>query len=345
MNAELVTSRRGFFWVGTERAQHDAGTVPRAPMFVAWEAPEHVTAPHPVVLVHGGGGQGTDWMGTPDGRPGWSTALVRGGHAVYVVDRPGHGRSPHHPDVLGPMGAPFSYERLKGLFAPDPGAHPTAHLHTQWPGSRDLDDPLFDQVAAPTGPMLADLAASQRLDADRLVQLLDRIGPAVLLTHSAGAPGGWLAADARPDLVVALLALEPMGPPFLTIPDGPQVLPWGLTAAAPAFEPPASDPAELASGTHTLPGLAQVPIGVFSGEASAFDGFAGEIADFLRAAGCRAEHVRLADRGVHGNGHAVQFERNSTEALAVLLSWLDGVLAGRLDDPLTHTPQRRGEPR
>ena len=89
---ELMTSRRGFFWVGTERARHVAGTVPRAPMFVAWEEPERVTAPHPVVLVHGGGGQGTDWMGTPDGRPGWTEALVRGGHRVYVVDRPGHGR-------------------------------------------------------------------------------------------------------------------------------------------------------------------------------------------------------------------------------------------------------------
>jgi pimeloyl-ACP methyl ester carboxylesterase len=318
-DGELVTSRRGFFWVGTERAQHPAGTVPRGPMFVAWEVPEHVTAPYPLVLVHGGGGQGTDWMGTPDGRPGWSTMLVRGGHVVYVVDRPGHGRSPHHPDVLGPMGPPFSYERALDLFAP-PAA---AHVHTQWPGSRDLDDPLFDQVAAPTGPMLADLAASQRLDADRLVRLLERIGPAVLVTHSAGAPGGWLAADARPDLVVALLALEPMGPPFLTLPDGTRLLPWGLTAAPPTFEPPVADPSELVSGTHRLPGLAQVPMGVFTAEASAFDGFADDIVAFLDGAGCSADRVRLADHGVHGNGHAVMFERNSADVLAVLVNWLD----------------------
>jgi pimeloyl-ACP methyl ester carboxylesterase len=318
-DGELVTSRRGFFWVGTERLEHAAGTVPRAPMFVAWEAPAEVTRPYPLVLVHGGGGQGTDYMGTPDGRPGWSTMLVRGGHAVYVVDRPGHGRSPHHPDVLGPMGPPFSYERLKDLFAPDA----QADRHTQWPGSRDLADPLFDQVAAPTGPMLADLAAGQRLDADRLVQLLERVGPAVLVTHSAGAPGGWLAADARPDLVVALVALEPMGPPFLTVPDGPRLLPWGLTAAPPSFDPPVADPDELEVGKHRLPGLARVPIGVFTAEASPFDAFGADVAGFLSAAGCRAEHVRLADRGVHGNGHAVMFERNSAEALAVLVNWLD----------------------
>ncbi|GAA0927716.1 alpha/beta fold hydrolase [Pseudonocardia zijingensis] len=318
---ELITSRRGFFWIGTERVRHGDDTVPRAPMFVAWEEPEHVTAEYPVVLVHGGGGQGTDWMGTPDGRPGWAGELVRRGHRVYVVDRPGHGRSPHHPDVLGPMGPPFGYERLKDLFAPDAAAE----RHIQWPGSRDLADPLFDQVAAPTGPMLADLAASQRLDAERLVQLLEQVGPAVLLTHSAGAPGGWLAADARPELVGALLALEPMGPPFLTVPDGPRLLPWGLTAAPPAFDPPVTDPAGIEPGTHRLPNLAKVPIGVFTGEASAFDGFGGDVVAFLAAAGCRAEHVRLAERGVRGNGHAVQFERNNREALAVLLGWLEEV--------------------
>ena len=33
-------------------------------------------------LVHGGGGQGTDWTGTPDGRPGWAQRFVEAGFAV-----------------------------------------------------------------------------------------------------------------------------------------------------------------------------------------------------------------------------------------------------------------------
>ena len=67
-----------------------------------------MTQPYPIVLIHGGGGQGTDWLGTPDGRPGWATFLVQEGYAVYVVDRPGHGRSPYHPDVLCPPGGVFT---------------------------------------------------------------------------------------------------------------------------------------------------------------------------------------------------------------------------------------------
>src|SRR4029079_8669590 len=78
-----ITSRRGHFWVG---AEPDPSTgVARGPMFVYWEAPVEVTKPYPIVLIHGGGGQGLDYLGTPDGRPGWSTLLVEQGWVVYVV--------------------------------------------------------------------------------------------------------------------------------------------------------------------------------------------------------------------------------------------------------------------
>ena len=109
LEGELVTSRRGFFWVGGERVPVHEGTSLRGQMFVQWEAPDEVTQPYPVVLIHGGGGQGTDWLGTPDGRAGWATFLLQEGYAVYVVDRPGHGRSPYEPDVLCPPGGGFTH--------------------------------------------------------------------------------------------------------------------------------------------------------------------------------------------------------------------------------------------
>ena len=127
LEGELVTARRGLFWVGDETVSLPQGTVPRGQMFVQWEAPATVTKPYPIVLIHGGGGQGTDWLGTPDGRPGWATFLLQEGYAVYVVDRPGHGRAPFHPDVLGPMGSPLSIELVSRLFtnaASSPGRTP-----------------------------------------------------------------------------------------------------------------------------------------------------------------------------------------------------------------------------
>jgi pimeloyl-ACP methyl ester carboxylesterase len=44
--------------------------------------------------------------------------------------------------------------------------------------------------------------------------LLDKIGPAIVIAHSQGGPFGWQLADARPQLVKALVALESEGPPF-----------------------------------------------------------------------------------------------------------------------------------
>ena len=228
--------RRGHFWVPGERVERDGKTYQRGPMSVAWEAPEQVKRPFPIVLVHGGGCQGTEWLDTPDGRPGWAQRLVEAGYATLIVDRPGHGRSPLHTDIIGPLGPPFSYEGGRQIYCPpDPSGK-----HTQWPFSID-DADAMDQFIAGYGPLPADLAASQDMDADRLARLLDRIGPAILLTHSASGPSGWLAADRRRGIVRAIVSVEPMGPPFADIPNiGP--LSWGLTATPLTFDPPRGSP-------------------------------------------------------------------------------------------------------
>ncbi len=99
----LVLAAQGFFWVGGERIETPAGPALRAQMYVEYWIPQQPTRRLPLVLVHGGGGQGLDFLGTADGREGWVHWFVRQGYAVYVVDRPGHGRAPFHPDALGPM--------------------------------------------------------------------------------------------------------------------------------------------------------------------------------------------------------------------------------------------------
>jgi pimeloyl-ACP methyl ester carboxylesterase len=322
---EPVTSRRGFFWVGGERVSGASGTVPYGRMYVQWEAPPEVRRRHPVVLIHGGGGQGTDYLGTPDGRPGWATQLVDEGYAVYVPDRPGHGRSPLDPALLGDIGPSFPYEALPAIFVSPPGAHPTADLHSQWPGSRDpAGDEALEQFISGTGPMLRDFPAAQELEGRRIAELLDRVGPAILVGHSAGGPCAFLAADARPGLVKALIAIETIGPPFAELPPLGVTLRWGLTAAPMTFDPPVSDPAELGGEPRALPNLAGVPIAVVSAQASPFVHLDEQIVEFLRGAGCAVERLRLAEHGVYGNGHAMMLERNNREALGVLLGWLEG---------------------
>ena len=81
------------------------GTIPQGQMFVQYMIPAEKRYPYPIVMVHGGGGQGTHMMGL--GRPPRLGALLRAGRLrVYWLDRPSYGRSPYHPDALGPSHLP-----------------------------------------------------------------------------------------------------------------------------------------------------------------------------------------------------------------------------------------------
>lgn len=54
---------------------------------------------HPVVMVHGGCHTGQCYLATPDGREGWAARFAAFGRDVFVVDWPGHGRSPACADL------------------------------------------------------------------------------------------------------------------------------------------------------------------------------------------------------------------------------------------------------
>jgi len=245
---------------------------------------------------------------TPDGRPGWATIFLRDGFAVYTVDRPGLGRSPYHPDVFGPLGPPCVYGGFVARFAaPSPEGLPE---HTQWPGSGDQSDPalatfLAWQEAAPSNVPRAH--EDMRLGA---MGLLDRIGPSVLLTHSFGGPFGWFALSERPDLVKAVVAVEPAGPPFLKFPFGGE-LTYGLTAVPVSFGP-APDEGKLGG----------VPIVVVSSPCSGFEPGCHATADYLRECGADVTELRLEDAGLYGNGHAMMLEKNNVEVAAVLTDWI-----------------------
>src|SRR5262249_10290389 len=118
--APLDIAEWSYFWVGIERADLGKGMVVTGKqMYVEYQIPSKVKHPYPIVLVHGGGGQGLDWLGTPDGHRGWFQYLVQEGYMVYVVDRPGHGKSPFHPDLHGPFPQRnLTLDQISGLFTP-----------------------------------------------------------------------------------------------------------------------------------------------------------------------------------------------------------------------------------
>ncbi|MEQ1760473.1 MAG: alpha/beta fold hydrolase [Vicinamibacterales bacterium] len=340
--APLDLAEWSYFWLGVQRAKLARGTLVNGEqMYVEYFVPAQVRHPFSIVMVHGGGGQGLDWMTTADGRPGWAHLLVQQGYRVYVVDRPGHGRSPYHPDVLPPFGARAgTYETLSRQFtAPEKAAQPygpVALLHNQWAGATGVaGDPTVDQVAAGQGGgFVPDLGVTHGVWAQRAGELLDKIGPAVIMTHSAGGPFAWLSANARPNLVVGLLPVEPAGPPFGN-------LRYGVAASPLVFDPPISDASELKTTQVTptepnrdpyliqveparkLKNLQGIPIGLTTAPASYHYPYDHATVAVLRQAGCDVTFIELNKIGITGNGHFMMMERNNREVLQPILDFLD----------------------
>jgi pimeloyl-ACP methyl ester carboxylesterase len=301
----LVITGQGHFFTGLREHTGAAGTSVYG-THVQYQTPRSVR--DNLVLVHGGGGQALDMLTTPDGRDGWATIFLRDGFAVYTVDRPGLGRSPYHPDIYGPYGAPAAYEGFVATFAAP--SQPGLPEHTQWPGSGGRDDPALATFLAWQEPFPPDVAAAHEDMRSGAVGLLDRIGPSVVLTHSFGGGFGWLALSERLPLVKAVVAVEPAGPPFVKHPALGDFT-YGLTAVPVSFGP--------GPGETKLGGL---PVAVVSAECSGFEPSCHATAEFLRECGASVDELRLGELGIHGNGHAMMLEKNNAEVAAVITDWI-----------------------
>jgi pimeloyl-ACP methyl ester carboxylesterase len=348
----LMLARDGFFYVGGRTTTVDGRSYVSHQMYVEVRVPARQTHRIPIIMVHGGTMSGTNFTGTPDGREGWAQHFVRRGYAVYVVDQPGRGRSGYLAEAYGAARNVDRSNAARRYVAQEKfKLWPQAHLHTQWPGSGESDDPAALQLAQSQLPAIEDFTTQQVLNRDALVALLEKIGPAVLLVHSQAGAFGWPVADARPDLVKAILAIEPNGPPFYGVDfigapeffkQGPLALKYGITSVPLTYAPPVADASELAVAqqdkpdgpdlvrcwaqkepARQLPNLQKMPILVLSSEASYHAPYDHCTVKYLQQAGAKPSFVKLADLGIRGNSHVMMLEKNSAEIAAVIVKWLE----------------------
>lgn len=348
----LSIARQGYLFAGGQYSVVNGRRVLTGHLYAEFQIPARQTHPWPVVMVHGGGQSGTNFTGTPDGREGWAQFFLRQGYAVYVVDQPGRGRAAYEPNVYGPATQVNLDNIARRFVAPERfNLWPQARLHTEWPGGGAPGEAVFDQFFASQLPSIQDFPRQQALSRDGILALLDQIGPAILLTHSQSGTFGWPVADARPDLVKAIVAVEPNGPPFFAVENVPApewfrdassaVNVWGITAVPLTYAPPAATPSALAiareeqpdapnlvrcwlqrTPARQLPKLAGIPTLVLTGEASYHAPYDHCTVKYLRQAGVRPTWIQLAEAGIRGNGHMMMLERNNHEIAALITRWL-----------------------
>jgi pimeloyl-ACP methyl ester carboxylesterase len=285
--------------------------------------------PLPLVFVHGNNLDGSCWDTTPDGRDGFRTIFVRRGFSVYIVDFPRRGRA-GCPSFTGPLGAlngeqiiPDQTYRVGDRWSfhiwrigDFPKPYPTA----QFP----RDPAAIDQALLMIQPSHAD---DPEVISDGIVALLDRIGPAILVTHSQGGLIGWLTAMKSPQ-IKGIVAYEPTQ--FVFSEDRMPA------ASTPVLGYPfAGIPAMREDWTK----LARIPIQIVFGdfiETTSQKDLALEFwrkivhtpagavnfAATVNGAGGDVSFLHLPEAGIHGNSHFLMMESNNLAVADTLSHFL-----------------------
>jgi pimeloyl-ACP methyl ester carboxylesterase len=265
-------------------------------MYVNYTKLAQPKARYPLLLWHGGGLTGVTWETKPDGKPGWQMFFLRAGHDVYVSDAMERGRS--------------SWARYPEIFTSEPlfrtkkqawedfriGAVGSYKLHpadrVALPGQLFPID-AFEQFMKQAVPRWATTDVQIQAAYNELVQ---KVCPCVIVTHSQGGNFGFNAALAAPDKVKALVSLEPTGAP---------------------------KPEATGGKLKGVPHL--VVWGDFIDQSDIWKRFvpaSQRYAEALRADGGVADWWELPKLGITGNGHMMMMDKNSDQVAQLVQRWL-----------------------
>lgn len=337
--APIVLETQGSFAIGGTTVSHD-GTYsdkhflePQGQKafgdhaYVFYQIPVQAKK-YPIVFQHGGAQSKRTWETTPDGREGFQNIFLRKGYSVYLLDQPRIGEAGlatvpdngANPYASNPMYADKALYMLSrvGTFK---GDKPVPFQNAAVP----KDAASYDQFQRTWTPYEGQL--DDDVSADALAKLFDKIGPAILVTHSMGGTVGWRT-PFRTDNVKAIVAFEPGGSPFL-FPEG----------EVPAVEVPVYAP--VAAQAKAVPladfmKLTKIPIILYYGDniadkptsevgpdkwRSEFD-MAKKFVAAVNRHGGHATIVHLPDIGIKGNTHFLMADLNNQQIADLMANWL-----------------------
>lgn len=309
----LVLAKQGSFFVNEQQVETSfargsgtpaSGHISVKGMYVQYKIPQAKTrTAYPIILVHGAAHTGKTYEETPDGRMGWAEYFVRHGIPTYIVDHSGRARSGFDPSPtnraklqdkpeLVPNFWTFTNEAAWTVFRFGPTPF-VPYENTKFPV--DAKEQYFAQIIPNTETSYAE---GGQATIQALAALLDRIGPAVILVHSQSGAYGIGAAIARPNLVKAVVSIEPRS---CEVTD-----------------------ADL-QGVFTRVPLLTMFGDFFGADVDDWPGRMAECVqtvDRIRAARGTAENIYLPDAGIRGNSHMLMMDRNNQQLADMILAWL-----------------------
>jgi hypothetical protein len=271
----------------------------------------------PLVMWHGGAQFSKSWETTPDGREGFQNIFLRRNFATYIIDQPRSGGASRTPELAarqppqGPFGEQSIFTRFRLGLWPD-----------FFPGVQFSRDPsALEQFWRQQVPNTAEL--DEMVFVDAAVALFEKIGPAVLVTHSASGVMGWRTAT-RTDHVKGIVSYEPGGFlfPESEIP-APVPSSGGDTVGTPVplaeFQKLTRSPIQIVYGDN-IPSTPSPNAGL--------DAWRGRIemarvfVAAIKAHGGDAELLHLPSIGVRGNTHFPFSDLNNLRVADLLSDYL-----------------------
>jgi pimeloyl-ACP methyl ester carboxylesterase len=320
-----------FFAGGTVVTSATGDTFHGDAAYVEFQIP-HGARKLPMVMWHGGGQFSKTWESTPDGRDGYEQIFTRRGFAVYIIDQPRRGDAGRTtvgttiPDAVPSESSIWSIFRLGSWVPP---AAPAFFPNVQFPKTvQGALDQYYLQETPNTGPENID-QATRELESDAVVDLFNKIGPGILLTHSNSGQYGWTTGILAPNLVRAIIAYEPAAFAFPSdaVPaDIPTQNARVAAITAPQLYPP-----------EQFNNLTQMPILIVYGDNIDFNtpssDFGVELwrvvtrraAQFVTAVNARGGHAEvlyLPTIGLRGNTHFAFSDLNNVQVADQLSQYL-----------------------
>src|SRR5437660_4267891 len=175
-------------------------------MYVQYFLPQTRKGKVPLLLWHGGGLTGVTYETKPDGDEGSLTYVIRKGWDTYVSDAVERGRAGWTNTFKGdpvflPLGDPWERFRI----GPPGSWNDDRAKRTTYPGVQ-FPVEAYEQFMKQGVPRW--LTTDNAIIA-AYTELVDKVCPCVVLVHSQSGSFGFKVAQARPDKVKALVAIEP----------------------------------------------------------------------------------------------------------------------------------------
>jgi hypothetical protein len=269
----------------------------------------------PLILWHGIGQFSKTWETTPDGREGFQNIFLRRRFSVYVLDQPRRGNAGR--SMVEATIKPVPDEQnWFGVFRL--GIWPEYFPGVQFPRDPAALDQYFRQMTPNLGPI--DLEVTT----DAAAKLLQRTGPAILVTHSHAGGMGWMTALKSPD-VRGIVSYEP-GSNFI-FPEG----------EVPPPQPSSSGPVEaIAVPMAEFAKLTRMPVIIFYGDNiparpdanPGQDGWRARLAmarlwrDAVNRHGGDVTVVHLPEAGIRGNTHFPFSDLNNLQIADLMSKFL-----------------------